>query len=166
MSSPISTEATAAARPPKPPVTSATGVAAHAAKMQKQDMTRLVLGLVKPYHGWLLIVFAAMIVEIMMSLAAPWPLKLVLDDALGNHHLPAWLEWAHQLGIGRHTLGVALFAGIATLMIAVIGGVATYTTTTTPPASASGSRTTCGCASTSTCTGCRWRSTTAPRPAP
>jgi subfamily B ATP-binding cassette protein MsbA len=126
MSSPISTEATAAARPLKPPVTSATGVAAHAAKMQKQDMTRLVLGLVKPYHGWLSIVFAAMIVEIMMSLAAPWPLKLVLDDALGNHHLPAWLEWAHQLGIGRHTLGVALFAGIATLMIAVIGGVATY----------------------------------------
>ena len=61
-----------------------------------------------------------------MSLAAPWPLKLVLDDALGNHHLPAWLEWAHQLGIGRNTLGVALFAGIATLVIAVIGGIATY----------------------------------------
>ena len=53
-----------------------------------------------------------------MSLAAPWPLKLVLDNALGNHHLPAWLDWAHQMGIGRHTLGVALFAGLATLVIA------------------------------------------------
>ncbi|RZL87412.1 MAG: ABC transporter ATP-binding protein [Variovorax sp.] len=89
-------------------------------------MTRLVLGLVKPYRAWLLIVLAAMMVEILMSLAAPWPLKLILDDALGTHHLPAWLEWAHQLGIGRHTLGVALFAGIATFFIAVIGGIATY----------------------------------------
>jgi ABC-type multidrug transport system fused ATPase/permease subunit len=86
----------------------------------------LVFGLVKPYRAWLLIVLAAMLVEILMSLAAPWPLKLVLDDALGAHHLPSWLEWAHQAGIGRHTLGVALFAGIATVVIAVIGALAAY----------------------------------------
>ncbi len=89
-------------------------------------MVRLVMDLVRPYRTWLAIVFAAMMVEILMSLAAPWPLKLVLDDALGAHHLPSWLEWAHGLGIGRHTLGVALFAGMATLMIAAIGGIATY----------------------------------------
>jgi subfamily B ATP-binding cassette protein MsbA len=89
-------------------------------------MTRLVLEMLRPYRGWLIIVFLAMLVEIAMSLAAPWPLKLVLDDALGSHHLPAWLEWAHDYGIGRHTLGVALFAGIATLVIAVIGAIATY----------------------------------------
>jgi subfamily B ATP-binding cassette protein MsbA len=89
-------------------------------------MTRLVLEMLRPYRGWLIIVFLAMLVEIAMSLAAPWPLKLVLDDALGSHHLPAWLDWAHDYGIGRHTLGVALFAGIATLMIAVIGAIATY----------------------------------------
>ncbi|MGM4991393.1 ABC transporter ATP-binding protein [Tardiphaga sp. 841_E9_N1_2] len=89
-------------------------------------MTRLVLDMLRPYRGWLIIVFLAMLVEIAMSLAAPWPLKLVLDDALGSHHLPAWLDWAHDYGIGRHTLGVALFAGIATLVIAVIGAIATY----------------------------------------
>ncbi|MGO4396661.1 hypothetical protein AB4Z46_35495, partial [Variovorax sp. M-6] len=105
---------------------SATRVARHMAKTQSRDMTRLVLGLIRPYRAWLVIVFAAMMVEILMSLAAPWPLKLVLDDALGTHHLPPWLEWAHQFGIGRHTLGVALFAGIATILIAVIGGIATY----------------------------------------
>ncbi|MDM0023617.1 ABC transporter ATP-binding protein [Variovorax saccharolyticus] len=101
-------------------------MARHTAESPRRDMTRLVLGLVKPYRSWLVIVLAAMMVEILMSLAAPWPLKLVLDDALGTHHLPSWLEWAHQLGIGRHTLGVALFAGIATLAIAVIGGIASY----------------------------------------
>ena len=89
-------------------------------------MTRLVLGLLRPYRGWLAVVFAAMLLEIAASLAAPWPLKLVLDDALGKHRLPEWLAWAHDYGFGRHALGVALFAGVATLIIAVIGAIATY----------------------------------------
>jgi ABC-type multidrug transport system fused ATPase/permease subunit len=89
-------------------------------------MSRLVFELVRPYRGWLSIVFVAMLVEIGTSLAAPWPLKLVIDDALGNHHLPHWLEWAHHYGFGKHTLGVAMFAGVATLVIAVVGAIASY----------------------------------------
>ena len=56
---------------------------ARSPKPDKQ-MMQLVLELLRPYRGWLLIVFIAMLVEIAMSLAAPWPLKLVLDDALGQ----------------------------------------------------------------------------------
>jgi ABC-type multidrug transport system fused ATPase/permease subunit len=90
-------------------------------------MSRLVVELLRPYRGWLAIVFVAMLVEIAMGLAAPWPLKLVIDDALGNHHLPHWLNWAHEYaGFGKHTLGVALFAGVATLVIALIGAIASY----------------------------------------
>jgi ABC-type multidrug transport system fused ATPase/permease subunit len=90
-------------------------------------MSRLVVDLLRPYRGWLAIVFAAMLVEIATGLAAPWPLKLVIDDALGNHHLPHWLEWAHgYAGFSKHTLGVALFAGVATLLIALVGAVASY----------------------------------------
>ena len=89
-------------------------------------MTSLVLELLRPYRGWLVIVLVAMLVEIAMSLAAPWPLKLILDDALGKHQLPSWLAWAHDYGIGRHALGVALFAGIATLAIAIVAAIATY----------------------------------------
>jgi ABC-type multidrug transport system fused ATPase/permease subunit len=92
----------------------------------ESKMTRLVLGLLRPYRGWLAIVFAAMLLEIAASLAAPWPLKLVLDDALGKHRLPDWLAWAHDYGFGRHTLGVAMFAGAATLVIAIISALATY----------------------------------------
>jgi ABC-type multidrug transport system fused ATPase/permease subunit len=102
-------------------------------------MSRLVFELIRPYRGWLSIVFAAMLVQIGTSLAAPWPLKLVIDDALGSHHLPHWLEWAHDYGFGKHTLGVALFAGVATLAIAVVGAIAS-----------------CGFASISTCTGSRY----------
>jgi ABC-type multidrug transport system fused ATPase/permease subunit len=90
-------------------------------------MTRLVFELLRPYRGRLAIVFGAMLFEIGASLAAPWPLKLVIDDALGNHHLPHWLDWAHEYGgFGKHTLGVALFAGAATLAIALVGAVASY----------------------------------------
>lgn len=100
--------------------------AAHAQPAKSGRLSRLVLDLLRPYRGWLIIVFVAMLVEIAMSLAAPWPLKLVLDDALGHHKLPYWLAWAHDYGFGRHTLGVALFAGVATLFIAVFGAIATY----------------------------------------
>jgi subfamily B ATP-binding cassette protein MsbA len=85
------------------------------------------MDLLRPYRRWLAIVFVAMLVEIAMGLAAPWPLKLVIDDALGNHHLPKWLDWAHEYaGFGKHTLGVALFAGVATLAIAVVSAIASY----------------------------------------
>lgn len=89
-------------------------------------MIRLVIDLLRPYRGRLLIVFLAMLVEIAASLATPWTLKLVLDDALGQHQLPAWLAWAHNYGFGRHAMGVALFAGVATLVIAIVGAIATY----------------------------------------
>ncbi|MGO9036624.1 MAG: ABC transporter ATP-binding protein [Steroidobacteraceae bacterium] len=100
-------------------------IVAHNSPPDRQ-MTRMVLDLIRPYRGWLIIVFAAMIIEIAMSLAAPWPLKLVLDDALQHHKLPEWLAWAHNHGIERSTLGVAVFAGISTLVIAIIAAIASY----------------------------------------
>ena len=42
-----------------------------------------------------------MMVETLMSLAAPWPLKIVIDNALGHHQLPEWLCWVHDLGIDQ-----------------------------------------------------------------
>ena len=36
-----------------------------------KGMTRLVLELIRPYRGWLTIVFIAMLIETVMSLAAP-----------------------------------------------------------------------------------------------
>ena len=53
----------------------------------------LILDLVRPYRGWLAIVLGAMLVETAMSLAAPWPLKVVIDSVVGGHKLPTWLGW-------------------------------------------------------------------------
>src|SRR5262245_10804583 len=111
-------------------IAAATVVSAGAAALkeprERNKLASMVLGLLRPYRGWLIIVFIAMLFEIVMSLAAPWPLKLILDDALGKHRLPDWLAWAHDYGFGRNTEGVALFAGAATLFIAVVGAIATY----------------------------------------
>jgi subfamily B ATP-binding cassette protein MsbA len=127
-------------------------------------LTRLVLQLVRPYRGWLVIVFIAMLAEIAMSLAAPWPLKLVLDDALEHHKLPAWLAWAHDYGIGRSTLGVALFAGLSTLLIALIAAIATYVDNYYTSSVVNGWPTTCVSASGNTYIGSRFAFTTTRRP--
>jgi hypothetical protein len=73
-------------------------------------MSRLVIDLLRPYRGWLMIVFVAMLVEIATGLAAPWPLKLVIDDALGTHRLPHWLAWAEYAGFGKHNDRAQLLA--------------------------------------------------------
>ena len=104
----------------------AAGVAARDAPPGEKQLSQLVLALLRPYRGWLVIVLVAMLVEIAMSLAAPWPLKLVLDDALVHKQLPHWLERAHDYGIGRNTLGVAVFAGLSTVLIAAIAAIASY----------------------------------------
>src|SRR5277367_3412906 len=54
-------------------------------------MIRLIRNLIAPYRWTLGIVFVAMLLETAMSLAGPWPLKIVLDNVVGTHHLPGWL---------------------------------------------------------------------------
>jgi subfamily B ATP-binding cassette protein MsbA len=67
-----------------------------------------------------------MVVETAMSLAAPWPLKLILDNALGHHKLPEWL--AHTLGraMTHSRIDLAEFAAGAFVVFAAIGAIASY----------------------------------------
>jgi subfamily B ATP-binding cassette protein MsbA len=89
-------------------------------------MSALVLDLIRPYRGWVVVVFIAMLVETAMSMAGPWPLKVVIDNVLGTHPLPEWLRWVHDLPLGGSKMGLAAIAGLAVLVIAAIGGLATY----------------------------------------
>jgi subfamily B ATP-binding cassette protein MsbA len=67
-----------------------------------------------------------MIVETLMNLAAPWPLKLVLDCAIGSHPLPAWLSDIQGSLLGSGKNAVLHFAVIAVVIIAVVDGVSSY----------------------------------------
>jgi ABC-type multidrug transport system fused ATPase/permease subunit len=90
------------------------------------EMFALVRELVRPYTGWLLIVFVAMLIETAMSLASPWPLKVVIDSVLGSHPLPDWLRGLKDLSVGDSKMGLALLAGLGVVLIAVISAIATY----------------------------------------
>jgi ABC-type multidrug transport system fused ATPase/permease subunit len=87
----------------------------------------LIRDLVRPYRGTLLVILSAMLVQTVMSVAGPWPLKIVLDNVVGNHKLSPWL--ARLLGplLGGGTkMQIALAAGIAAIIIAALGALASY----------------------------------------
>ena len=95
-------------------------------KAKSTSMSRFILDLIRPYRGWLAIVFAAMVVETAMSLAGPWPIKVIIDNVVGSHPLPHWLSWLWDLPVAQDKMGLALLAGIATVLIAAIGSAADY----------------------------------------
>ncbi|HEY6209070.1 MAG TPA: ABC transporter ATP-binding protein [Gemmatimonadales bacterium] len=87
---------------------------------------RLVFDLARPYRGWFVIILLAMLVEAATGLAAPWPLKIVIDYAVGHQSAPHWL--ARLLGPGLAADGTALAAAAAVslVLLAVLGGIASY----------------------------------------
>ena len=91
-----------------------------------REMFALIRELVRPYVKGLVIVLVAMLVETAMSLASPWPLKVVIDSVLGSHPLPEWLRGLKDISVGDSKAGLALLAGIGVVLIAVVGAIATY----------------------------------------
>ena len=90
-------------------------------------MFNLIRQLVRPYRGTLFIILIAMVVETVMSLAAPWPLKVIIDNVAGGHRLPLWLRDMLGAAIGNESkMHIALLAGIAAVLIAGIGAIAGY----------------------------------------
>jgi len=90
-------------------------------------MLRFIRDLVRPYRWTLVIIFAAMLVETLMSIAAPWPLKIILDNVVGNKKMAPWEH--HVLGpLMEHgsRMHMALIVGALYVAIAVLGAVASY----------------------------------------
>jgi ABC-type multidrug transport system fused ATPase/permease subunit len=93
---------------------------------RRRPSTRaLVRQLARPYRGWLAVILGAMGLEALTGLASPWPLKIVIDDAIGDRALP---DWAAGLvaPLGSNATTVAVAAGIVIVAIAGIGAVASY----------------------------------------
>ena len=90
-------------------------------------MLRLIRSLIQPYSGTLAIILCAMLVEAAMSVAAPWPLKVILDNVVGDHKLHPWLQHLLQpLLTGENKMQIAAAAAFAVIVIALIGAVASY----------------------------------------
>jgi ABC-type multidrug transport system fused ATPase/permease subunit len=88
---------------------------------------RLIRSLVRPYRGTLLIILAAMLVQTAMSVAGPWPLKIILDNVVGSHKLAPWLaDFLRPILSGGSKMQIAAAAAIAAVLIAVLGAIASY----------------------------------------
>jgi ABC-type multidrug transport system fused ATPase/permease subunit len=87
----------------------------------------LIWSLLKPYRGSLVIILAAMLVQTAMSVAAPWPLKIILDNVVGEHKLPHWMDDFLRPFMSSGTkMQIAAAAAIATILIAFLGALASY----------------------------------------
>ena len=95
-------------------------------KKSSKSLTTLVFELIKPYKKWLLVIFAAMLLETAMSLLGPWPLKIIIDNVVGHHPLPEWLHWIKDLPFETNKMALAGAAAIGLMLIALIGGIAGY----------------------------------------
>jgi ABC-type multidrug transport system fused ATPase/permease subunit len=90
-------------------------------------MLRFIAGLVRPYRGTLLIILLAMMVETLMSLAAPWPLKIILDNVVSDHHMAPWLHrFLSPLLEHGNRLHIALVAACLYVLISTLGALASY----------------------------------------
>ena len=112
----------------------------------------LIWSLLKPYRASLAVVLVAMVLQMAATVAAPWPLKVVLDNVVGEHKLPRWLSDLLQPFFHHGTkMEIAAAAAIALVLIALIGaiasGIANYYTASIGQYIAND----CGCEPTTTC---------------
>ena len=90
-------------------------------------MLRFISALIRPYRGTLVIILLAMLIETIMSLATPWPLKIILDNVIGNHKMAPWLHHLldPMLESGSR-LQVAAIAAMLYVLVAGFGAIASY----------------------------------------
>ena len=90
-------------------------------------MFALIASLLRPYRLSLAAILAAMLVQTAMTVAAPWPLKVILDNVVGVHHLPPRVSAILQPFLsGGDKMSIAAAAAIATIVIALLGAIASY----------------------------------------
>src|SRR3984885_6183377 len=90
-------------------------------------MMGLIRELLRPYRGSLAIILTAMIVQSAMTLAAPWPLKIILDNVILGRKLSPWMNHflAPVLTHG-HRVHIAAVAAVAVVVIALLNALASY----------------------------------------
>src|SRR6201997_1021111 len=82
--------------------------------------------LLRPRRRSIAVILAVTLVQMAMSLAAPWPLKVVLDNVVGRRPPPQWIGWLLPMLGGDNRVHIAAAAAIVTLLIAAVTGAAMY----------------------------------------
>ena len=95
-------------------------------------MPPLLRELLNAHRRLIAVILGSTLVSTLMALAAPWPLKIVLDNVIGGDRPPAWIAWLVPIMGGHEKAHIAAAAGVYTVVIALITGatfyVSSYTT--------------------------------------
>ncbi|HZO07821.1 MAG TPA: ABC transporter transmembrane domain-containing protein, partial [Myxococcota bacterium] len=83
-------------------------------------MTRRLVEQARPYWGHVVALFALSLLSTPLALAAPLPLKLAVDNALGSEPLPAWIEALLPAGVG-HSPGAVLGLAVVLILAVALG---------------------------------------------
>jgi ABC-type multidrug transport system fused ATPase/permease subunit len=86
----------------------------------------LIRQVLQPYRLHLIAILAAMIVETIANLAAPWPLKVIIDDVAGHGHSSPVFSRIESALAGTQKMNLAVIMALSFLLIAIIGAVAGY----------------------------------------
>jgi len=89
-------------------------------------MASLVLDLARPYRAWLGVILGTMLLETLAGVAAPWPLKVVIDYAIGHRTTPGWVTGLLGAAAASDPRAIAITAAAAMVLIAIVTGVASY----------------------------------------
>jgi ABC-type multidrug transport system fused ATPase/permease subunit len=84
------------------------------------------MSLSRPYRKWVVFILAAMMIEALMSVAIPWPLKIIIDDVVGRGTLPTWLHWITFIFPLHSKVAMAAVVAFGFVLINAIGSLAGY----------------------------------------
>jgi ABC-type multidrug transport system fused ATPase/permease subunit len=82
--------------------------------------------LLRAHRRAIAVILGTTLVSMAMALATPWPLKIILDNVVGNDRPPAWIAWLVPMMGGTAKVHIAAAAGVATVAIALVSGAAFY----------------------------------------
>ena len=80
----------------------------------------------RPYRKWVVFILIAMLIEAVMSVATPWPLKIIIDDVVGHGSLPLRLQWLNYLFPLNSKVAMAAVVAVGFVLINALGSLAGY----------------------------------------
>jgi len=96
---------------------------------KRKSFTSLIswaISLARPYWKYVLVIILGMLLETLMGLATPWPLKIILDNVVNHRPLPKILSWMGYFFPGENTYQLAAVAAISYILIISMGALGSF----------------------------------------
>jgi subfamily B ATP-binding cassette protein MsbA len=80
----------------------------------------------RPYRRYIWVILLAMLVETLVGLATPWPLKIIIDNVVDKHPLPDWLKWMNHFFHGENSIELAAIVALSYIALIAIDSLAKF----------------------------------------